>query len=115
MALFYEPDINPSYQDFAEHYDTTVIPARPKKPKDKAKFEAAVLLAERWILAPLRNYTFFSLRELNQTIRPKLEELNNRSFKKLKTSRKLLYESIDKPALKPLPDQQRVSTEAATR
>jgi len=101
----YEPDINPSYQDFAQHYDTTVIPARPRKPKDKAKAEAGVLLAERWILAPLRNHTFFSLSELNQAIRPKLEELNNRSFKKLKTTRKRLYESIDKPALKPLPTE----------
>ncbi len=99
----YEPDINPSYQDFAEHYDTTVIPARSKKPRDKAKAEAGVLLAERWILAPLRNHTFFTLGELNQAIRPKLEELNNHSFKKLQTTRKRLYETIDKPALKPLP------------
>jgi transposase len=101
----YEPDINPSYQDFAEHYGAAVIPARPGKPRDKAKVEAGVLLAERWILAPLRNHTFFSLSELNQSIRTKLKELNNRSFKKLKTTRKRLYDSIDKPALKPLPVQ----------
>jgi transposase len=99
----YEPDINPTYQDFAEHYGTTVIPARPFKPRDKAKVETAVLLAERWILAPLRNHTFFSLSELNQSVHTKLEELNNRSFKKLKTNRKRLYETIDKPALRPLP------------
>jgi len=101
----YEPDINPTYQDFAEHYGTTVIPARPFKPRDKAKVEAAVLLAERWILAPLRNHTFFSLNELNQAVHTKLEELNNRSFKKLKTTRRHLYETIDKPALRPLPTQ----------
>jgi transposase len=101
----YEPDINPTYQDLAEHYGTTVIPARPAKPRDKAKAEAAVLLAERWILAPLRNHTFFGLSELNQSILKKLDALNNRSFKKLNTTRKKLYETIDKPALRPLPAQ----------
>jgi transposase len=99
----YEPDINPTYQDFAEHYGTTVIPARPFKPRDKAKVETAVLLAERWILAPLRNHTFFSLSELNRSVRTKLEDLNNRFFKKLKTTRRHLFETIDKPALRPLP------------
>jgi len=99
----YEPDINPTYQDLAEHYGTTVIPARPGKPRDKAKVESAVLVAERWILAALRNHTFFSLAELNKAIREKLSELNNRRFQKLNTTRKILYETIDKPALKPLP------------
>jgi transposase len=99
----YEPDINPTYQDLAEHYGTTVIPARPGKPRDKAKVESAVLVAERWILAALRNQTFFSLTELNKAIREKLPELNNRRFQKLNTTRKILYETIDKPALKPLP------------
>ena len=99
----YEPDINPTYQDLAEHYGTTVIPARPGKPRDKAKVESAVLVAERWILAALRNHTFFSLQELNRAIREKLSELNNRRFQKLNSTRKILYESIDKPALKPLP------------
>ena len=99
----YEPDINPTYQDLAEHYGTTVIPARPGKPRDKAKVESAVLVAERWILAALRNHTFFSLVELNKAIREKLSELNNRRFQKLNTTRKILYETIDKPALKPLP------------
>ena len=101
----YEPDVNPTYQDLAEHYSTTVIPARPAKPRDKAKVEAAVLLAERWILAPMRNHTFFSLSELNQSIHKKLDELNNRSFKKLKATRKSLHETVDKPALRPLPAQ----------
>ena len=101
----YEPDINPTYQDLAQHYGTTVIPARPGKPRDKAKVEAAVLLAERWILAPLRNHTFFSVSQLNQAIVEKRDELNNRTFKKLDTTRKKLYEIIDKPALNPLPTQ----------
>jgi transposase len=99
----YEPDINPTYQNLAEHYGTTVIPARPGKPRDKAKAESAVLVAERWILAALRNHTFFSLAELNKAIAEKLRDLNNRKFKKLDTTRKKLYETIDKPALKPLP------------
>ena len=99
----YEPDINPTYQDLADHYGTTVIPARPGHPRDKAKVESAVLVAERWILAALRNHTFFSLAELNKAIAEKLNDLNNRQFKKLNTTRKILYETIDKPALKPLP------------
>jgi transposase len=99
----YEPDINPSYQDLAEHYGTTVIPTRVAKPRDKAKVESAVLLAERWILAALRNHTFFSLAELNKAIHEKLLALNNRRFQKLNTTRKKLFESLDKPALKPLP------------
>jgi transposase len=99
----YEPDINPTYQDLAEHYGTTVIPTRPGKPRDKAKVESAVLVAERWILAALRNHTFFSLVELNKAIAEKLSDLNKRKFKKLDTTRKKLYQTIDKPALKPLP------------
>ena len=98
----YEPDINPTYQDLAHHYGTTVIPARSGHPKDKAKVESAVLVAERWILAALRNHTFFSLAELNKAIRKKLSELNNRRFQKLDATRKILYETIDKPALIPL-------------
>ena len=100
----YEPDLNPTYQDLAEHYGTVVIPARIGKPQDKAKVEAAVLLAERWILAALRNHTFFSLAELNQAIAEKLQGLNTRPFQKLPMTRKALFESLDKPALKPLPD-----------
>jgi transposase len=99
----YEPDINPTYQDLAEHYGTTVIPTRPGKPRDKAKVESAVLVAERWILAALRNHTFFSLAELNKAIHEKLSEYNNRKFQKLNTTRKKLFETLDKPALKPLP------------
>ncbi len=99
----YEPDINPTYQDLAEHYATTVIPARIRRPRDKAKVESAVFIAERWILAALRNHTFFSLAELNRAIAGELEKLNNRKFQKLNTTRKELFESLDSPALKPLP------------
>jgi transposase len=101
----YEPDINPTYQDLAEHYETTVIPARSGKPRDKAKVESAVLVAERWILAALRNHTFFSLQELNKAISEKLPEFNNRKFQKLDTTRRRLFETLDKPALKPLPSR----------
>ena len=99
----YEPDINPTYHELAEHYGTAVIPARVRRPKDKAKVESAVFLAERWILAALRNHTFFSLDELNRAIAAQLEQLNNRPFQKLDTTRRELFETIDKPALKPLP------------
>ena len=99
----YEPDINPTYLDLAQHYDTTVIPARPAKPKDKAKVENAVLIVERWILAALRNHTFFSLGELNKAIAQKLSEYNNRKFQKINATRTQLFQTIDKPVLKPLP------------
>jgi len=99
----YEPDINPTYNDMARHYDTAVIPARVKKPKDKAKVENAVKFAETWIMAALRKHTFFSLAELNKAIVQKLTELNNRKFQKLDTTRREMYEKIDRSALKPLP------------
>jgi transposase len=102
-ACRYEPDINPTYLDMAQHYVTSIIPARAAKPKDKAKAEAGVGLAKRWILAALRNRTFFSLGELNQAIREKLTLLNNRKFQKLDSSRAELFKTIEKPALKPLP------------
>jgi len=99
----YEPDINPTYLELAQHYGTTVIPARIGHPRDKAKVESAVFVAERWILASLRNHDFFSIRELNQVISRSLEDLNTRKFQKLDTTRKALFESLDKPALKALP------------
>lgn len=102
---YYEPDLNPTYRDLAEHYGTVIIPARVGKPRDKAKVESAVLLVERWILASLRNHTFFSLAELNQAISIKLEELNSRPFQKINSTRKALFETLDKPALKPLPQK----------
>jgi transposase len=100
----YEPDINPTYADMAEHYGTVVIPARVRKARDKAKVESAVLIGERWVLAALRNHRFFSLEEANQAIGEKLAELNNRKFQKLDATRKELFENLDRPALKPLPE-----------
>ncbi len=100
----YEPDINPTYADLAEHYGTVVIPTRIAKPKDKAKVESAVLLAERWILAALRNHRFFSLAEVNQALTEKLKDFNHRKFQKLNTTRRELFENLDRPALKPLPE-----------
>jgi len=100
---FYEPDLNPTYRDWAEHYQTVIIPARVRKPRDKAKVEAGVLLVERWILAALRKRTFFSLAELNQAIRELLIKLNDRRFRKLKTTRAQLFAQLDRPALKALP------------
>lgn len=99
----YEPDINPTYLELAQHYGVTVIPARPVKPKDKAKVEAGVLMAKHWILAALRNQTFFSIEELNQAIREKLKILNHRKFKKLDTTRAELFKTVEKPALRQLP------------
>ncbi|MGH7273174.1 MAG: IS21 family transposase, partial [Nitrospiria bacterium] len=102
-ACRYEPDLNPAYQEMATHYGIVVIPARVRKPRDKAKVEVGVLIVERWIVAALRNQTFFSLSELNSAIRSLLERLNDRPFKKLPGSRRLLFESLDRPALRPLP------------
>lgn len=103
QASYYEPDLNRSYHDLATHYGLTVLPTRPYKPADKAKVEQAVLQVERWVLAPLRNHTFFHLSELNQAMRPLLEALNDKSFQKLEGSRRSLFEELDRPALGPLP------------
>jgi transposase len=101
----YEPDLNPTYADLANHYGVAILPARARRPRDKAKAEAGVLLVERWILAVLRNRTFFSLEELNREIARLLERLNTRPFKKLPGSRREWFEKIDRPALRPLPAQ----------
>lgn len=99
----YDPVINPTYQDMAEHYRIPVVPARVRKPQDNGKVESAVQIVERWILAQLRDRTFFSLSELNEAIAPLLTEMNNKPFQKLPGSRRSLFESLDKPALKALP------------
>ncbi len=101
----YEPDANPTYRDFAEHYGTAVLPARAAKPKDKAKVECGVQGVERRILAKLRNRTFFSLTELNQAISVLLVEYNRRPFQQLEGSRHSLFLNLDKPALRPLPSR----------
>lgn len=104
-ACRYEPDLNPAYQEMAAHYGAAVIPARPRSPRDKAKVENAVLVVERWILAALRNHTFFSLHDANRAIREAVARLNDRPFQKLEGTRRSLYETLDKPALRPLPPQ----------
>ena len=102
-ACFYEPDLNRTYLELARHYGTTVIPTRVAKPRDKAKAETAVQIVERWVLAPLRNHTFFSIAELNAAIAPLREQLADRPFQKLEGSRRTLFEAVDRPALLPLP------------
>ena len=102
-ACRYDPELNPSYQQLASHYQVAVLPARPYKPKDKAKAEVGVQIVERWILARLRHHSFFTLAEANQCIRALLEELNSRPFKQLPGNRQQAFETLDKPALKPLP------------
>ena len=100
----YEPGINRTYQEFAEHYDTAILPTRPRKPRDKAKVEGAVLIVERYVLARLRNRRFFSLHELNVAIREIVADLNAKIMRKLGVSRDELFAQIDRPALKPLPN-----------
>jgi transposase len=101
----YEPDLNPTYQEMAAHYGMAVIPARVRKPRDKAKVEAGVLLVERWILAALRKRRFFSLSSLNQAIAELLDRLNSRPFRKLEGNRASRFTAMDRPALRPLPTE----------
>jgi transposase len=102
-ACFYEPLVNRTYADMAAHYRTAIIPARPYKPRDKAKVEVGVQVVQRWILARLRNRRFFSLPELNQAIRELVGQLNDRPMRGWGTTRRALYEQIDRPALRELP------------
>jgi transposase len=102
-ACFYEPLVNRTYADMASHYGTAVIPARPYKPRDKAKVEVGVQVVQRWILARLRNQRFFSLAELNQAIRELIDQLNDRTMRGWGTTRRALFEELDRPALGPLP------------
>ena len=99
----YDPQPNRDYEEFASHYGTVILAARPAHPRDKPKVEATVLLVQRWILARLRNRRFFHLAELNRAIAELLVDLNNRPFKKLPGCRRSAFETIDAPALKPLP------------
>jgi transposase len=102
-ACRYEPDLNPTYQEMAMHYAIGVLPTRPRKPRDKAKVEVGVQIAQRWIVAALRHRKFFSLGELNRAIAELLDKLNQRAFKKREGSRLSLFEQLDRPALRPLP------------
>jgi transposase len=104
-ACRYEPTLQRTYEEMARHYGTTILPARPAHPKDKAKAEVAVQVAERWILARLRNDTFFSLGALNTRIAELREELNARPMRLYGASRRELFEHLDRPALRPLPPE----------
>ncbi len=104
-ADFYDPIINPTYAEFAEHYGLAVLPARPYKPRDKAKVENGVLVSKRWILAVLRHRVFHSLAELNAAIRDLLTKLNNRKMRKTQKSRHELFMELDRPAALPLPEK----------
>ncbi len=104
-ACRYEPEIQRSYEELARHYGTVILPARPAHPRDKAKAEVGVQIAERWILARLRNETFFSLHALNERIGELREDLNARIMRRYRASRRALFEQLDRPALKPLPAQ----------
>lgn len=105
QACRYEPLLNRTYQELLTHYQTAALPARPYKPRDKAKAEVGVQIVERWLLARLRQQTFFSLSELNQALHYWLTQLNDRPFKKLPGSRRSQFEALDRPALRPLPTQ----------
>jgi transposase len=104
-ACRYDPDLNPTYQEMALHYGVGVVPARPYKPRDKAKVESGVLIVERWIIATLRNRRFFELEDLNQAIRELVTKLNQRPFRKRPGTRQSLFDSCDKPALSHLPSE----------
>ena len=99
----YEPDVNATYSEMAAHYGVAIIPARAYKPRDKAKVEVAVLVAERWVMARLRDHHFTSLADANTAIAELVGWVNNRPFKKLAGSRRALFEQFDRPALRPLP------------
>lgn len=103
LACKYEPGVQKTFDEWARHHVTTIFPARPRKPRDKSKVEVAVQIAQRWILARLRNQTFFSLAELNARIAELCSELNDRQMRTYKASRRELFERLDRPVLRPLP------------
>jgi transposase len=104
-ACKFDPDLNPTYQQLAAHYSVAILPARPLKPKDKAKAETGVLIVERWIMAVLRHETFYTLVQLNQRISELLVRLNSKPFQKLPGNRASQFKAHDLPAMKPLPKQ----------
>ncbi len=101
---YYDPEINPTYAEFARHYDVAIVPARVRRPKDKARVERNVQVVEQAVLAPLRNVRFFTLAQANAAMAPLVQKLNQRKYQRLDDSRYSLYLSVDKPALRPLPD-----------
>lgn len=101
----YEPELNPTYHDMAVHYGTAVVPARVRKPRDKAKVESAVQVVERWVLAPLRDIRFFGLEALGEAMDRQLDLLNDRVMRHVGQSRRALFQELDRPALLPLPEK----------
>jgi transposase len=115
-ACLYDPQVNRTYAEMAAHYEAAVLPARPRKPRDKAKVEAAVLIVERWLLGRLRHRRFHGLGELNQAIQALLVDLNERRpIRRLGLTRRQLLEDLDRPALKPLPAEPYVFAEWRAR
>jgi transposase len=111
-ACLFEPQVNRTYADMARHYNTAVLPARPRRPRDKAKVENGVLIVERFLLGRLRNRVFHSLSELNVAIADMLKRLNEeRPIRRLGVTRRQLLEELDRPALKPLPAEPYVFAE----
>lgn len=102
---YYEPDLNPTYQEMAEYYQVAVLPARVRRPRDKGSVENGVQNVERWVLAPLRNQTFFSLGEANRAVQKLVEALNQKIMVQYGKSRRQLFEEIDQPELRPLPEK----------
>jgi len=102
-AWWYEPELNRSYQDFAQYYGIAVLPTRTETPRDKGKVEKGVQEVERWVIAPLRHRTFYGIQEINEAMRPLVAELNLKQMRDYGASRQELFERLDKPALKPLP------------
>jgi len=100
---YYDPELNPTYAELAQHYGTAILPARPYHARDKAKVEQGVLLAERGILAVLRDRTFYSLAELRAAVAPLVERLNDRPMRQLRQSRRELFETLERAARRPLP------------
>ena len=102
-ACRYEPDLNPTYNEMAAYYGVAVLPARPRKPRDKAKVESAVQVVQRWVIAALRKRRFFSLEEVNQAIAELMVSLNHKRFRKRQGTRASWFSALDQPALSPLP------------
>ena len=102
---YYEPGVNLAYQELAEYYQFAVLPARIKKPKDKAAAENGVQNVERWVIAPLRNRQFFSSYDVNLAVKEKLEQLNNKVMQSVGRTRRQEFEEIDRPNLRPLPEK----------
>ncbi len=102
-ACFFEPEVQRTYADMLGHYQAAAVPARPYKPRDKAKAEVGVQVVQRYILARLRNQTFFSLEQLNASIWTSLNDLNNRVMRHLGFSRRQLFDEMERPALRALP------------